>query len=616
MATTYANMRNFSHKGSGDKSISGPPDVCKTPIGNSTPPIPYPVLSQVGDLGGGTSSVKLEGNPTAIKSSNHKSCTGDQPGTAKGIGSGSVSKKTEFTTYSFDVKAEGEGVVRGFDMSTMNNKNTMGTVLGSMTGPAIVVDEVIEEWEPEETPPWIKIRASYDDLWNTPYGAENVKVTVNDAVVAEDVTLNEGIGDNTHSYSLDEAKATKDEPGVLVVEPEEDGKVVVTIEAKPNIEKDIQDAKDGIVELLDGAYASTVEDMKGFTEIWDEYGWLSIALSFDNGQKEGAEAWLEDQASLFDKDTWVALGDKVGELTSSTLDYAADYASDTYDNVVERANDLSEWAEDNEENLSNWNWWSTQLEELASDASDEILAVRDSVEEQINDAVEYIGETKETLEKVYKYRNEIMKLPEYIASGDARKVQWFVDNILVNIDAELAQEIKENPNFGIALELIAEHDAALVYMAYSQLFLEAVPPNFYAFVVGKGSSYLALEVVMFIALAFLSAGTGAAARLAAIAGRLASGGAKAAGAAKKIKNAQKALDAFVKTLEDFSKAGDKLMDLGKLLKGRAGTGNIVRTKNTVAMKKKQVKRDRRCRICHKDDHRTPRKVKDGVIEYE
>ncbi len=183
-------MRNFSHKGSGDKSICTAPDVCKTPIGNSTPPIPYFVMSQVSDLASGSTSVKVEGKPTALKGSNHSKCTGDQPGTAKGIASSSQMKKTEFTTYSFDVKADGENVVRSFDMTTMNNKNTVGMVIGAMTGPAIVQKQKIEAWDPEEAPVWIKVRGNYNDLWNTPFPAENVKVSVNGEAVKEKAKFN------------------------------------------------------------------------------------------------------------------------------------------------------------------------------------------------------------------------------------------------------------------------------------------------------------------------------------------------------------------------------------------------------------------------------------------
>lgn len=129
--SVFANGRNFSHKGSGDKSICMAPDVCKTPVGSVTVPIPYPVVSQVSNLAGGTTSVKIDGNPTAIENSTHNMCSGDEPGVAKGIISSTTGSKTHFVTYSFDVKAEGKGVVRHMDMTTMNNRNTIGMNFGS-----------------------------------------------------------------------------------------------------------------------------------------------------------------------------------------------------------------------------------------------------------------------------------------------------------------------------------------------------------------------------------------------------------------------------------------------------------------------------------------------------
>lgn len=131
--TVFANKRNFSHKGSNDKSLFTAPDVCKTPVGAATPPIPYPVVSQVADLAQATSTVFIDGNPTAIASSTHTKCSGDEAGTATGLLSGTTGKQTHFTSYSFDVKAEGEGVVRHMDMTTMNNRNTMGMNMGAPT---------------------------------------------------------------------------------------------------------------------------------------------------------------------------------------------------------------------------------------------------------------------------------------------------------------------------------------------------------------------------------------------------------------------------------------------------------------------------------------------------
>lgn len=129
--TVFANKRNFSHKGSGDQSMGSAPDVCKTPVGNSTPPIPYTVVSIAGDLDQCTKSVFIDGHPTAIASSIHKKCSGDEPGKAKGLGSGTTGDITQFVSYSYDVRCEGEGVVRHMDLTQMNRGNTVGMIHGT-----------------------------------------------------------------------------------------------------------------------------------------------------------------------------------------------------------------------------------------------------------------------------------------------------------------------------------------------------------------------------------------------------------------------------------------------------------------------------------------------------
>lgn len=129
--TVFANKRNFSHKGSRDLSASSAPDVCKTPVGSSTPPLPYPVISEAKDLDQCTKTIFIDGNPTAIESSFHRKCSGDEPGKAKGLISGTRGDITEFVSYSYDVRCEGEGAVRHMDVTTMNKGNTVGMLHGT-----------------------------------------------------------------------------------------------------------------------------------------------------------------------------------------------------------------------------------------------------------------------------------------------------------------------------------------------------------------------------------------------------------------------------------------------------------------------------------------------------
>ena len=124
MATTFANSRGISHKGSGGMSPIFP-DVCKTPAPPAPPvPIPYPNIAMSSDTASGTTSVKCDGNPTCVKDSNFMTSTGDEPGSLLGVASNKVKGKAEFVNFSFDVFFEGKNVARAMDLMLHNDKNT------------------------------------------------------------------------------------------------------------------------------------------------------------------------------------------------------------------------------------------------------------------------------------------------------------------------------------------------------------------------------------------------------------------------------------------------------------------------------------------------------------
>ena len=100
------------------------PDVCKTPVGNAIVPIPYPNLAKSSDLAKGSKSVKINGAPVCLSSSEFSTSTGDEAGSAKGIASGTTKGKAFPVNYSFDVKIEGKSVVRNTDLFIGNNRNT------------------------------------------------------------------------------------------------------------------------------------------------------------------------------------------------------------------------------------------------------------------------------------------------------------------------------------------------------------------------------------------------------------------------------------------------------------------------------------------------------------
>jgi len=67
------------------------PDVCKTPMGPSTPPIPYQVTASLGNAVQEVKTVKANGCPVVVLEQSFIPTTqGDEPGVAKGIKSGTV----------------------------------------------------------------------------------------------------------------------------------------------------------------------------------------------------------------------------------------------------------------------------------------------------------------------------------------------------------------------------------------------------------------------------------------------------------------------------------------------------------------------------------------------
>ena len=123
--TTFCNSRGIAHKGSGGKSVVFP-DVCKTPVGNAVVPIPYPNTGQSADTTKGPKTVKTDGQMPMVKGAEYSTSTGDEAGSAKGVGSGTTKGVCEFMMYSFDVKFEGKNVCRLGDPLFHNKKNIMG----------------------------------------------------------------------------------------------------------------------------------------------------------------------------------------------------------------------------------------------------------------------------------------------------------------------------------------------------------------------------------------------------------------------------------------------------------------------------------------------------------
>jgi hypothetical protein len=118
------------------------PDICKTPVGSSTPPLPYQIIANFQDSDAVSPNVRFGGDPAfLLDQSVITRVTGDEPGTAGGVRSGvnkSIAKPME---ASKNVRANKKRVVRNNDAFEMNNGNTSGVcIYQSGSGPACAFD--------------------------------------------------------------------------------------------------------------------------------------------------------------------------------------------------------------------------------------------------------------------------------------------------------------------------------------------------------------------------------------------------------------------------------------------------------------------------------------------
>lgn len=124
------NGLGLTYKGTIGISTATIPDVCKTPSPGGPVPIPYPNIATQSTLKGGTTTVKAKGQMIAVKGSQYASSNGDEAGTAGGVKSGVNMKATDWITYSFDVKFDGQNACRHTDKMFHNNQNTVNLAGG------------------------------------------------------------------------------------------------------------------------------------------------------------------------------------------------------------------------------------------------------------------------------------------------------------------------------------------------------------------------------------------------------------------------------------------------------------------------------------------------------
>ena len=459
---------------------------------------------------------------------------------------------------------------------------------------------------------WVKVQLFYDDLWQTPFLADNIRIQTNSVVHAEQVALNKLPNKSTVSDSAIHAiESSEKQGGVAAFDDLKPNTDLFTVEiiGEPGIERQIKDTRELIERRLDSVYVQVCKAMQPFALQWQTRGVASLADGIDDGIVD----WGKDFTDMFSQDFWSSFGNTVWDAGASVLDTGAVYAAEAH-------NFIKQSLEDQVRAGAGWYLSNTTkpVNELSFDDMTDLLgkALEDGVEslsdlmldngERLKEKlIEFYDGAEDAVERarlIAKYHEEIIALPKYIAENDARALQTFIDTALREIAPDWAKEIDDTGALPKAMAVMRDPSSAITYSAYVVLILDAIPPNFYTYYGGKLGIYVLLEVVLNLVLGLFTLGAGVAARATSTAARLVVKGKHA----KQIAGAQKALDTFGETLDEMSKIMGDLEGLADKLAKRKGDTIKGRANMTLSKEVESKKRKGKCTVCKSSKHRTPK----------
>jgi hypothetical protein len=126
----YANGMEIACKAAAGKTVAAFPDVCLSPPSPPAGPVPlpYPNTAYASDTTKGSKTVMISGQEVMLKDkSTFSKSTGDEAATktlGMGVVTHQITGEVSFTSWSMDVKIEGENVVRHLDL-TLHNEQCM-----------------------------------------------------------------------------------------------------------------------------------------------------------------------------------------------------------------------------------------------------------------------------------------------------------------------------------------------------------------------------------------------------------------------------------------------------------------------------------------------------------
>lgn len=116
------------------------PDVCNVPTPTGNVPTPFPNLGQMSMALPGATNVLIAGTPAVTKRCIIPVTSGDEPGVAMGVSSGTIKGPVKFLMGSMKVRIEGSQAQRMGDPTTQNKDNAM---VGAVIAPPSQVKVMI-----------------------------------------------------------------------------------------------------------------------------------------------------------------------------------------------------------------------------------------------------------------------------------------------------------------------------------------------------------------------------------------------------------------------------------------------------------------------------------------
>ena len=136
--------------------VSLTPDICKTPVGSSTPPLPYTVVGEFSAAINASPNVKSHSEPLILhQRSTIPTVSGDAAGRAGGIKSGTVGKQVDTLEASSNHRANGAELVQVGRQVWMNSRNTVGKIYErggeaakpTLTGLSAIIRQLAQDYK-------------------------------------------------------------------------------------------------------------------------------------------------------------------------------------------------------------------------------------------------------------------------------------------------------------------------------------------------------------------------------------------------------------------------------------------------------------------------------------